>query len=282
MKTIKNPKHFSIKSLLLYVFLILLAIITFMPFYFMIINATHSHQDIASGINWLPGKQLINNFDKVWNHDQINIARGFRNSLIISISTTALAAYFGGLCAYGFSKYKFKGNSILFWVVIGSMMFPPQLSLVGYYDVVFKLGWINNFLAIIIPMSANANLVFFVKLYIDATVPDSILESARIDGSSEFRIFNQIVLPMIKPSIATMSIFTFFTSWNAFIQPLIVFDDKKVKTIPLLVEEAVGYYNNDFASAYFIIALSMVPVMFVFAFASKYIIGGITAGAVKE
>lgn len=274
-----NKKRF-ISNITLYFFLMFLAIICFLPFYIMIINSTHSSVDISTKLNLLPGTEFINNYKSM--SSSVNIWQGFKNSLIVSLSSTVLAAYFGALTAYGFSKYKFKGNKIFFWIMVGSMMVPSQLGMIGFFNVIAKFGLINNLLALILPAIANANVVFFVKLYIDSAVPDSIIESARIDGCSEFMIFNRIVIPMIIPSIATMSIFTFINSWNSYLVPLVVLYEQKKYTVPLLTAIAKGVYRTDYGAVYVATAMSMVPIMIVFAFCSKYIIGGMTTGAVKE
>lgn len=277
-KTSTGKKNLS--TITLYFLLILLAILCFLPFYMMMINATHTSNDIATQLNILPGEAFADNYKRMM--ESVNMWQGFKNSLIISVSSTALAAYFGALTAYGFSKYHFKGSKVLFGILLGSMMFPSQLGLIGFFKVCSELHLINKHLALIIPAIANANFVFFVKLYMDAAVPNEIVESARIDGCGEFKIFNKIVLPMITPSIATMSIFTFIASWNSYLVPLVVLYDEQKYTVPILTAMAKGVYRTDFGAVYVAIAMSMVPIMVVFAFCSKYIIGGLTAGAVKQ
>ncbi|SET71234.1 multiple sugar transport system permease protein [Natronincola peptidivorans] len=276
--TQKNKAKLS--NITLYIILMGLAVLTFLPFYIMMINATRTSNEIATQLNFLPGSALIDNYRRM--RSAVDIWQGFKNSLIISISSTALAAYCGALTAYGFAKYKFKGNKVLFWVVLGTMMFPAQLGLIGFFRVCSALNLINNRLALILPAIANANLVFFVKLYIDAAVPNEVIESARIDGCSEFMIFNKIVIPMIIPSIATMSIFAFIQSWNNYLIPLVVLYDESKYTVPILTAMAKGVYRTDFGAVYVAVALSIVPIMIAFLFCSKYIIGGLTAGAVKE
>ncbi len=269
----------GIGDILLYIFLIGLAVICFLPFYFMIINATHDNAAIAQGMNFLPGKYTLDNYAKM--SERVNIWKGFLNSLIVSGVGTALLSYFGTLTAYGFSKYKFVGNKALFWVILCSMMIPPQLSVIGFYDVIQKLNLMNNLLALIIPMIASAQFVYFVKLYLDAALPDSIVESARIDGATEIGIFNKMVLPIASPSIATMGMFNFINSWNQLLIPQIVIRKEAFRTVPIIVANAKGVYRTDFAAAYMAIALSVVPILIAFALFSKHIIGGVTAGSVK-
>lgn len=278
----KNIKEIRPGRIVLYVFLILLAVICLLPFYIMIISATHTSEDIATKLLLLPGNAFVDNYVRMITTVQY-FWNSYKNSLIISTSATALSAYFGALAAYGFAKYKFKGNKILFWVVLCSMMVPVQLGMLGFFRVVQASHFlVNSHLALIIPAIANANLVFFIKLYIESAVPDSIIESARIDGCGEFKIFNRIVIPMIVPSIATMSIFTFIGTWNSFLIPLIVLYDEKKYTVPLMTAMAKGVYRTDFGAVYVTIALAVIPIMIVFAFCSKYIIGGLASGAVKE
>lgn len=276
-----ESKGTKITNFFLYVFLTALAVICFLPFYLMIMNATRDSGAIASSLSLIPGDQFFENYIRMRDAGT-NIWRGFKNSLIIAVSGTALSAYFGSLTAYGFSIYRFKGRKTLFWVLMGSMMVPTQLGLIGFFKVISVLHLVDSRLALIIPVIANANFVFFVKLYMDSVISPSIIESARIDGAKELGIFNKIVIPMIIPSIATMSIFTFIGLWNNYIAPLIVLYDEKKYTIPVITAIARGVYQNDFGAVYVVIALSMVPIMVVFAFCSKYIIGGLTAGSVKE
>ncbi|MDT8715522.1 carbohydrate ABC transporter permease [Clostridium sp. 19966] len=278
LKTRKKV-HFTVGKIVLYIFLIALAVLCFIPFYIMIINATHSNAEIASKLSLIPGKDFLNNYNRM--QQRINIWNGFKNSIIISFSATLLAAYFGGLTAYGFSKFKFKGNKFLFAIVLMTLMIPPQLGILGFFRVIRFLDLMNSRLALILPSIATANIVFFMKLYIDSSVPDSLMESARIDGCGEFKIYNKIVMPIITPALATMSIFTFISTWNNYLTPLIVLNDEDKYTVPILTAMAKGTYQTDFGAVYMCIALSIIPIMLVFLFCSKYIIGGVTVGAVK-
>ncbi|MDP4092117.1 MAG: carbohydrate ABC transporter permease [Bacillota bacterium] len=278
--SLNRGKNFSSSRIFLYVGLIVLALICFIPFYMMLINATHSSYDIGAKINLLPSDQLIANY-KVIMKNTPRYWYGFQNSVIISVFGTLLSAYFGSLAAYGFAKYKFRGKNILFWAVMATMMIPPQLGIIGFYQLMNAMHLISNPLALILPMAANANLVFFVRGYIEGAISNSLIESARMDGCGEFKIFNRIVLPLITPSIATMSIFTFITSWNNFFTPLVIMQREDRYTVPIMTYMVNGFYRDQFGAVYTSLAISVVPIMIVFIFASKYIIGGLTAGAVK-
>lgn len=264
----------------LYFFLILLAIICFMPFYTMIVNATRTTPEINRGVTLIPSSGIIQNYKSMM--ERMNIWRGFSNSLIIAISSTILSGYFGALTAYAFSKFRFKGNKVLFWFVLGTMMIPLQLGLVGYYQLTAKLHLINTYWALILPTIASAATVFFLKMYMDANIDTALLEAARIDGSSEFYIFNRIVIPIAMPAIATMSILNFIFSWNNYLNPLVLLFDKEKFTLPILIALVKGTYKENLGAQYLAIAIAVIPILIAFTIFSRYIIGGITAGAIKE
>lgn len=270
----KKPRHWVI-----HIFLIILAIICVIPFYIMIIYATHTNAEISSKFVFLPGRALVENWKSM--NQSINIWRGFLNSLIISCFSTALTLYFGSLNAYGFAKFKFKGNKPLFWFVLCTMMVPGQLGLVGVFRLMYILHLLDTYAAIILPAAANAFAVFFVKQFIDGTIPDEVIESARVDGSGEFRTFNKIVLPMLSPALGALGIFTFIGAWNNFISPLVLLFSNSKFPLPVLVQLAQGYYGTNYGVQYLVVALSVIPIIIVFAIFSKRIINSVAIGAVK-
>lgn len=272
-------KKIHIGRVIVYAGLILLVILCFCPFYIMIINATHSSNELMTGMYLLPGKSTGRNYESMT--AMINIGKGFLNSAVITVSATLLSAYFGSLTAFGLTKYDFKGKNILFVVVMVSMMMPAQLGIIGFFRLCKFMGILDTYLPLILPAIANAGTVFFVMQYMKSTLPDSLLESARIEGCGEFYIFNKIALPLCKPAIATMSIFNFVGSWNNFMTPMIVLFNQKNFTLPLLIMNLRGSFNRDYGATYLAIALSIIPIMIVYAFMSKSITEGLTAGAVK-
>ncbi|OFW63470.1 MAG: sugar ABC transporter permease [Actinobacteria bacterium RBG_19FT_COMBO_36_27] len=269
-----------IARLFLYIFLIVLAVICFTPFYIMIINATRSTQAINLGVSLIPGKAFLENYRTMLN--SLPIWKGFLNSLTIAIPSTILAGYFGALTAYGFSKFRFKGSRILFWVVLATLMIPPQLGIVGYFQLTVKLHMINTYWALILPTIATAATVFFIKMYIDANVDFALIEAARVDGSSEFRTFNTIVLPIAFPAVATMSILNFIFSWNNYLTPLVLLFDQNKYTLPIMITLVKGQFKQNLGAQYVAVTIAIVPILLAFTIFSKYIIGGISAGALKE
>lgn len=272
-------KKISVGRIVIYVLLVLLTIICFLPFYIMIINATHSSDELMTGLYLLPGSSIASNYQNM--AQMINIWKGFLNSAIITILSTVFSAYFGALTAFGIAKYDFKGKNFLFVVILVSMMIPAQLGIIGFFKLCKYMGTLDTFIPLILPSIANASTVFFVIQYMKGSLPDSLLECARIEGCNEFRIFNSIVLPLVKPSIATMSIFNFVGSWNNFMTPMIILFNQKNFTLPLLMMNLRGAYNRDFGATYLALALSILPIMIVYAFMSRSITEGLTAGAVK-
>jgi len=285
--SIQNRKNKEIRSLpetllmiFTYIVLIFMTFICLIPFVLMISNMTRSSSEIYKSVSLIPSSFLLDNYGKL--QLNVNIWQGFRNSTFISVLGTICAAYIGSLAAYGFSRFSFKGKNLLFWIMLGSMMVPPQLGLIGYFDVVNKLGLYDNLLAVAFALFANSMLLFFVKLYIDSSIPKSIIESARLEGAGEFRIFNSIILPIIKPSIATMSIFVFISSWNNFLGPFIVLSDTMRKTLPILIAESKGMFSDALGAQYLAVGISVIPIIIIFILFSKHIISGLTSGAVKE
>ncbi|MCT8137045.1 carbohydrate ABC transporter permease [Anaerobacillus sp. CMMVII] len=265
-----------------YALLIMLLIISFIPFYMMIINATRSTADILRhGFTLLPGSSLLDNYNVLLSY--MDVWKGFRNSLFIAVSVTVLSSYFSALTAYGFAVYKFKGSSILFVTVLVLMMVPGQLGLIGFYDLAKTLGILDSYIPLIIPSIAAPFTVFFLRQFIVSTLHPSLLEAARIDGAGELRIFHQIGFPIMMPAIATMGIFTFIGSWNNYILPLVVLFTPSKYTLPVMMGALRGsQVESNIGAMYLGIAISVVPIMIMFLFLSKYIISSISAGSVKE
>ncbi len=183
-------KKIKLSRIIIYILLILLTVICFLPFYIMIINATHSSNELMTGLYLLPGASIFQNYLNM--REMIQIGRGFLNSVIISFSSTLLSAYFGALTAFGLSKYRFKGQGIVFGIVMVSMMIPSQLGIIGFFRLFKFMGILDTFFPLILPGIANASTVFFIMQYMKSSLPDSLLESARIEGCNEFIIFNRI------------------------------------------------------------------------------------------
>lgn len=271
-----------INKTLVYIFLILLALICIFPFLLMLVNATRTGSEIASGFTLIPGSNTWENMKTVFNY--FNPFRGILNSLIVSVPATLLSAYFSALTAYGMAFYDFKGNKILFGVILVFMMIPGQLSLIGFFDLCTKLGLVNSYVPLIVPAIASAGTVFFLRQYITSTMPKALIEAARMEGASEFYIFNRIVLPIVSPAVATMGIMGFIGNWNNYLLPMILISTPDKMTLPVMMAtlRASTDINANQGAIYLAVAISVIPILLVFACFSKYIISSVTAGAVKE
>ena len=265
--------------LMIYAFLAFLLLLCVVPFYLVIVSSTHSSFDIVTKLNLGIGSFLAENYEKMQSH--VNIWMGFANSLSIAVPYTALTGYFGALAAYGFAKYDFRGKRILFAVVLASMMLPSQLSMIGFYQLNLKLKLLNSFVSFIVPGIANATAVFFLRGIIEQSIPNSMLEAARMEGCSEIGIFNRLVLPCIMPGVATMCIFNFVSCWNNYMGPLIILTDSKKYTMPVMIAMIKGLYLTDYGAMYLSIAISILPIILVYLFLSRFIINGLTAGSDK-
>src|SRR5690625_2683074 len=270
----------TIIKTIIWIIIILAAIICLTPFYSMIITSTHANSEIARKLLLLPGNRLMDNYQRLV--DVVPIWRGFFNSVFIAVISTILGLYFSALGGYGFSKYPFKGNGILFAAVLSTMMVPGQLGIIGFFRLMNEVGLINTYWPIILPSISNAFALFFFKQVADSNVPQEMLESARIDGSSEIQIFHRIGLPLMGPSIATLGIFLFIGKWNEFLQPMILLFDNNLQTLPVMIASVRSQFNIDYGAQYIGIVISVVPIILVFALFSKQIIGNVMAGAIKE
>lgn len=272
----------KIKKAILYILLILLAALCLFPFLLMMVNATRTGTDISTSFTLIPGKALKDNWNTVF--DYFNLFKGMWNSLLVAVPATLLTAYFSALTAYGLAMYKFKGNKVIFGAILVFMMIPGQLSLIGFYNLCTKLHMVNSYAPLIIPAIAAPGTVFFLRQYILSVLPPSLIEAARIDGAGELYSFHRIVLPIMSPGIATMSIMCFIGNWNNYLLPMIILNKNSKFTLPVMMATLRASTNiqSEQGAIYLSVAISVIPILLVFCFCSKYIISSISAGSVKE
>ncbi|WP_018932903.1 carbohydrate ABC transporter permease [Gracilibacillus lacisalsi] len=273
-------KKISVAKTFIYIALVLLVVICFIPFYMMIINATRTNSEILQGFTVIPGAAIFENYQTLISY--MDVWRGFTNSLIVAVSVTILNAYFSALTAFALVVYDFKWKNVIFVTFLVMMMVPGQLGLIGLYDLSEALGMLDTYWPLIIPAIAAPFTVFFFRQYLITTMPMSLLEAGRIDGASEIHMFHRIVLPILMPAIATMGIFTFIGSWNNYITPLVILRSPELFTLPVMMGALRGSpVASNLGAMYLGIAISVVPIMIAFLFLSRYIINSISSGAVK-
>lgn len=272
----------TIKKGILYIVLILLAVICMVPFLLMLVNATRSGREIMTSFTLIPGSSLKENWNAVFGF--FNLFLGLWNSFKVAVPATILTSYFSALTAYALAVYKFKGKNVIFYTIVIFMMIPGQLSLIGFYNLISKLKLIDSYLPLIIPAIAAPGTVFFLKQYLESVLPMALLEAARIDGAKEISIFHKIVFPIMVPGVATMAIGGFIGNWNAYLIPLLLLNTPKKFTLPVMIASlnASKDIGTNQGEIYMALAVSIVPILIVFCFCSKYIISSISAGSVKE
>ena len=268
---------------LMYAVCIFFAILSLLPFVIMVINSTrNTYQVQQHALSFLPSKYLLDNLKILTSKDIFHPLVGFLNSFIISAGTTACAIYFSTLTAYAIVAYQWKLRNAFFTFILAVMMIPAQVTSIGLYQMVYRVHMTNNFLPLILPAIASPSMVFFMRQYMIPSLPMEIIESARVDGCREFRIFNQIVIPMVKPAMATQGIFCFVASWNQLFLPQILLTNKKRYTMPIMVSLLKGdIYKTEYGAVYLGLALTVLPLFVVYFLLSKYIIAGVALGGVK-
>lgn len=272
------------RSILAHTMLIILSILCLFFFYILIVNATRSHSELQKGFSALPGTHFLDNLKKVANDGSFPMFRGILNSLIISGSSAAICTYFSSLTAYGLYAYNFKARKVAFTFIMAILVMPTQVTAMGFLRLITNMGLYDSWLPLIIPSIASPAVFYFMYSYMESSLPLSLVEAARIDGSNEFKTFNRIVLPIMKPAIAVQAIFTFVGSWNNYFVPALVIQSKDKATVPILIATLRGadYMNFDMGKIYMMIVVAIVPIILVYLLLSKYIIAGVTLGGVKE
>ncbi len=283
---VHNERKFwlNFRRTVAYIVLTLMCILCLFFFYIMLINCTRSHLEIQkSGFAILPSDQFITNITAILNDPNIPMWRGLINSLIVSIGCVFCSVYFSAMTAYGCHVYDFKGRKFAFNFILLIMTIPTQVTALGFVDMMRSWKLTDNLLPLIVPAIAAPTVFFFMKQYMDSSLPLDIVEAARIDGANEFRTFNSIILPILKPAMAVQAIFTFVSSWNNYFTPNLLITKSNMKTLPIMV---YMWRCKDFASIsmghiYMVITVSILPVMIIYFCLSKFIVGGVTLGAVK-
>ncbi len=274
--TASKMKKYAARTVV-YLLAIAVAVTAFYPFFVMIISATHDNYNIVAKINVLPGNQLAVNYARLTQN--IELYRGIFNSVILAVAVTAVQNYFTAMAAYAFSKFEFKGRNVLFGVVMVAMMLPGQLGIIGFYKEIQALNLLNSYFTLIVPTIANCFAVFFYKQYLDGGLPNELLEAAVVDGCGELKIFHRIVIPLMVPALVTQGVMTFIGNWNSYLTPLIVLNDKKKMTLPLMIATVRDSTHADYGAQYVGMLVSVIPMVVVFCFASRIIMEKISIGA---
>lgn len=280
----KHTKNKLGETILAYLVLIVLSFLCLFFFYILLVNATRSHADLQKGFSWLPGNYFFENLKNVANDGSFPMFKGIFNSLVVSTCSAALCTYFSALTAYGLYAYQFKLKKVAFTFIMAILVMPTQVTAMGFLRLMTNIGLYDSLLPLIIPSIASPAVFYFMYSYLESSLPLSLVEAARIDGSGEFMTFNRIVLPIMKPAVAVQAIFAFVGSWNNYFVPALIIQSKDKMTVPILIATLRGadYMSFDMGKIYMMITVAIVPIIIVYLLLSGYIIAGITLGGVKE
>lgn len=255
--------------------------LTVFPFFWSLLMSTHDRTTMfSSGLNLSLGDQLLANYGRLL--ETMNFWVGMLNSFSVSLIGTIASLLFCSMCGYALAVYEFRGRKVLFTMMICSMMLPPILTLIPYYMVIDAIGLNNTHLAVWLPFSINPFGIFLIRQYVVASVPKDLLEAAKLDGASAFRTYWSVVLPLLRPGLATLAIVQFVFLWNNFLQPLVVLTSSDKMVITQMLRSVQGIPNTPWGALMLGTFISILPLVVIYMAASKQMISGLTSGAVKN
>lgn len=266
-----------------YIVLLVISFFCLFWFYILFVNATRSNGELQAGFTLLPSTHALENWTNLV-HGTLPIWQGMVNSFIVAGSSAVLSVYFSTMTAYAIHAYDFRLKKYIYPFILMIMMIPTQVTALGFVQLVSAMKLEDSFIPLVCTTIAAPVTFFYMKQYMESTLPQALIEAARIDGSGEFRTFNHIVIPLMKPAIAVQAIFTFVTSWNNYFIPALVLHDDSKKTLPILIAQlrAADWLKFDMGQVYMMIAFSIFPVILVYLVLSRQIVQGVAMGSVKE
>lgn len=258
-------------------------ILSFFPFYWMIVIASRTN-DAAN--SWpppfLPGGRLGENVQRVLNNTDANIVKGLMNSFLVAGTITIATVFFGSLAGFAFAKLRFRGKNALLLVILASMMVPIQLGVVPLYILMAKLEWLNRMPSVIVPFLIGGFGIFMMRQYAEQAVPNELIEAARMDGCSTWGIYWHVVVPALRPAAAVLGLLTFMEQWNQFFWPFVVLADPTNPTVQISLRSLNSAYFADNSQIFAGTLIATLPLFIVFVIFGRQIIGGIMEGAVKS
>ncbi len=255
------------------------AVLMLLPFAYMLSTSFKATSEVFTvPLQWVPSELRWENYTTALREHPIG--RYFLNSLFVGVSVTLLNLLTCSLAGYSFAKFSYRGRDLLFGIVLGTMMIPLASMIIPLYLVVKELGWINSYLGLIIPAGTSAFGIFLMRQWM-LTIPDDLLDAARLDGSSEPRIFLEIVLPLSRTALASLAIFIFMWNWDSFLWPLLVASEDAYRTLPLGIALFESSYGTNYPQLMAVAFLAMIPVLVVFLVLQKHFIEALTMSSIK-
>ena len=262
-----------------YVIAILFALIFLLPVVYIILSSFKPMDELFStSPTFFPRNWTLDNFTNALNRG--NFSLYIFNSFLVAISSTIIAVIINTMSGYALAKFRFKGETIIMLLILSTIMLPLEVIMVPIFSVLRFFGLYNNLLALIIPPAATPTGIFLMRQYL-LTIPDEIIQSARIDGASEWKIFWSIILPNAKPAIATLAIFSFMWRWNDYVWPLIAINSPRRYTLQLAIANFSGEFGIDYNSIIAMSALAMIPMLIVFLIFQKQFVQGTVESGMK-
>ena len=276
-----SRRQFTFRLNAAYFILIPASLIALLPFVWMILSSFKTLKEIRQiPPTFIPQEFTLDNYATVLDDPDLPLGIFYRNSAIIAFANVIQVLFTSSLFGYIFAKLEFKGKKALFWFILSLMIIPHQMTMIPGYLILARLGLINNLLGLIIPAAIDAFGIFLFRQFA-LSIPNELLDAARVDGAGEFYIYRRIVLPQLGPALATFGMLTFMFNWNAYLWPLIVLTEKKVRTLPIILtwfsNQQVDKTNLTMAAS----VLVILPVLFVFLLVQKWIVEGITLSGLK-
>ena len=255
------------------------AVVSLFPLYWMLLTGLRSEADVFA---WPPAFWPTGLDLGVWyaGWTKWPFTLFFANSMAIALGTTVLTLLINSLAAFAFAKYRFRGRDALFVLYLSTMMIPGQVTMIPLFVMVKDLGWINTHWGVIAPHVAGGFAVFFLRQYL-LSIPSELIDAARIDGCGDLGIYWRIILPLARPALIVLGILTFMNSWNQFLWPLIILNDREAFTIPI----GLSYFTNQFFTTFnyqmAVVTISLIPLALLYVFCQKYIVQGIATTGLK-
>ena len=281
--TVSDGLGIKARRVIAYIVLIFISVLCIFWFYVLFVNATRTHGEIQQGFHALPGTNFLKNWHNTIVDGSQPVWNGLINSIIVAAFSAILTTYFSSMTAYAIHVYNFKLKKFMFTFILMVMMIPTQVTALGFLQMIMKWDMMNSFIPLIVPSIAAPVVFFYMKQYMESSLPIEIIEASRIDGAGEFRTYNQMVMPIMKPAIAVQAIFAFVSSWNNYFVPALILTENKKKTLPVLIANlrSADFLKFDMGQVYMMIAFSIFPVIVVYLILSKFIVQGVAAGSVK-
>jgi cellobiose transport system permease protein len=275
-----GAKRRQTRGIWVHVVLMTSLLVSVFPFYWIVVMATNTSQDIYSYPPklWF-GSNLLSNIQHLF--QRMDFFGSLLNTVIVAVGTTLLVLFFDSLAAFAFAKYQFPGKKALFGLLIGMYVLPTQLAIIPQYEIMVQLGWVGTLKALIVPAAANAFGIFWMRQYTTTGVPDELLDAARMEGCGFFRLYWYVVLPCVRPALAFLGIYTFIAAWNDYLLPLVMLSNPDKVTLQLALAQLYAGHSTDYSMVMSGVLLAVIPLLLVFTFFARGFIADATKGALR-